>query len=55
MSPEECTLETRPTDPLRQATVCVTRIVHIKTRQTHELKQDRPQSVSPEECTLKPG
>ncbi|KIK06318.1 hypothetical protein K443DRAFT_634086, partial [Laccaria amethystina LaAM-08-1] len=37
----------------RQATVSVTRRVHIKTRPTHLLKPDRPQSVSPEECTLK--
>ena len=31
----------------------VTRRVHMKTRPTHFLKQDRPQSVSPEKCTLK--
>ena len=35
----------------RQATVCVTRRVHLKARPTHHLKQDRPQSVSPKECT----
>ena len=27
----------------------------LKTQPTHILKQDRPQSVSPEEHTLKPG
>jgi hypothetical protein len=27
----------------------------LKTRTTHILKQSRPQSLSPEECKLKPG
>ena len=39
----------------RQATVSVTRRVHIKTRPTHILKQDKPQSLSSKECTLKPS
>ena len=29
--------------------------IKIETRPTHQLKQDRPQSASPKECTLKPG
>ena len=37
----------------RKATFCVIRRVQIETMSTHKLKQDRPQSVSPEECTLK--
>ena len=32
---------------------CHQKCAHEKTRSTHNLKQDRPQSVSPEECTLK--
>ena len=36
-----------------QATVCVTRRVHIESQTNSPSKQDRPQFVSPEECTLK--
>jgi hypothetical protein len=43
-----------PTERI-QATVCITKIMHIKNRPTHLLKEDRAQSVSPEECTLKKG
>ena len=37
----------------RQATVSVTRRVHIKKKANSHAEQDRPQSVSPEECTSK--
>ena len=37
----------------RQATVSVTREVYLKKRPAYHLKQDRPQAVSPEECTLR--
>ena len=53
MSPEECKLKiSQLTSCTRHATVYVTRSMHIK-NQAHCLKQYRPQSVSPEGCTLK--